>query len=462
MSLGAVAVMVATLDEQVWGMAILLLLFTAAALMVGQLQKLLLVVLILEIPIQVDKSYLYNEKAASFSALGGFNISLTTVCLVILYALWLAELLAKPQSARGDGSLVRLSRAPFIYVGVVALSMLTASDTMLALFEVNLLLQALLIFIYVAYRVRTPDDLQLVMMTLLLGIFIQCLIVGLLAVTRESFTIGTITARIDFGARIGGTVGSPNSAASYFTLLLASLLGLWLTPIRPLFRWVSLFTFGCGVFAILLTFSRGGLAGFALSMLIFTLIAWRLQWLSIKLPLLLGILLLIPLWLLYGDLLMLRFFGDDDGAAYSRLPLMRLALRMIWDDPIWGVGANNFAATWDPYLTPDISFEWIHTVHNKYLLVWTETGILGLFSFIGFLVGTVRRGWQIVRWHHRFYSPLALGLIAGICGQMVHMNVDLFTGRPQVQMLWLVAGLITAMSRMRVPANRGISGPVGV
>jgi hypothetical protein len=45
-------------------------------------------------------------------------------------------------------------------------------------------------------------------------------------------------------------------------------------------------------------------------------------------------------------------------------------------------------------------------------------------------------------------SPLALGLAAGVAGHMVHLTVDLFHVRPVQQLLWLVAGLLTAMYRI--------------
>jgi hypothetical protein len=43
------------------------------------------------------------------------------------------------------------------------------------------------------------------------------------------------------------------------------------------------------------------------------------------------------------------------------------------------------------------------------------------------------------------FSPVALALTAGLLGQMVHMSVDIFQSRPQVQLLWLVAALLVAM-----------------
>jgi hypothetical protein len=42
-------------------------------------------------------------------------------------------------------------------------------------------------------------------------------------------------------------------------------------------------------------------------------------------------------------------------------------------------------------------------------------------------------------------APLALGFTAGLIGQTVHMNADIFQSRPQVQLLWLVAALLVAM-----------------
>ncbi len=426
----------------------LLLLLLAVALLWGELQKLLLALVILEIPIQLDKSYFYNEEAASFSALGGLNISLTTLCLGLLYGLWVAELLAQPTRTERTVGRLSVNWAPFLYVAVTFVSITVASDRLLALFEINLLLQALLIFLYVALRVRRSEDVRFVLLMLGIGLGLQsCIAIGL-ALRGEGFTVGSITARIDYGVRVGGTVGSPNSAASYFTLLLATTLGGLLTPLARWWRWGSGALFVLGTLAILLTLSRGGLVGYAISVGCFAFVAWRLRWISLKLPLYLGGFFLL-LALVYSDLWWGRFFGaDDSAAALSRLPLMRLAFAMILDHPLLGVGANNFAAAWAPYLTPDISHEWIHTVHNKYLLVWAETGIVGLGAFLAFLLGSLERGWQIVTTHDPFLAPVALGLMAGIIGQMVHMQVDIFTGRPQVQMLWLVAGLLTAMSRL--------------
>lgn len=187
--------------------------------------------------------------------------------------------------------------------------------------------------------------------------------------------------------------------------------------------------------------------GSALSITLLCLAALQRGWLSPKLAL--TILVAVALLsLLFGSAVLERLTGDDLGAAASRGPLAQVALRIIGDHPIFGVGANNYTTQLERYYTVEFAEAYVYTVHNKYLLVWAETGLIGLVTFLGFLFAHIRRAWQTWMRRDRLLSPLALGFAAAVVGQMVHMFFDVFHGRPQLQMLWLVAGLITAMRIM--------------
>jgi O-antigen ligase len=133
----------------------------------------------------------------------------------------------------------------------------------------------------------------------------------------------------------------------------------------------------------------------------------------------------------------------NERAAYSRVPLVHLAFRMIEENPVRGVGANNFVLRMEDYVTQDTRNEWLSTVHNKYLLVWSETGTPAFCAFLWFLVITFRRGWQC--WLQSYDSLLAflgLGLTAAVLGFSIHMLVDAFNGYPD--MLWVLAALVAA------------------
>ena len=99
-------------------------------------------------------------------------------------------------------------------------------------------------------------------------------------------------------------------------------------------------------------------------------------------------------------------------------------------------------------MTPETYGAWLAPVHNKYLLVWSETGTLGILSFMLFLLALGRAAWQCWKRGDRLLSPLALAFMAAILGRMLHMGVARFGGRPQGQLLWLTAGIIAAMHNM--------------
>jgi O-antigen ligase len=79
-----------------------------------------------------------------------------------------------------------------------------------------------------------------------------------------------------------------------------------------------------------------------------------------------------------------------------------------------------------------------------------ETGIVGLSAFLLFLLTTIRTGWRAWLRRDRLLSPIALALILAMVGQMVHMFVDVFISRPQVQSLWLCAALVAAIGRIDI------------
>jgi O-antigen ligase len=149
-----------------------------------------------------------------------------------------------------------------------------------------------------------------------------------------------------------------------------------------------------------------------------------------------------------------RFTSNDYGSAHSRIALAQMAKGMIRDHPIFGVGANNYALVLPRYETAQFGNAWHYTVHDKYLLVWAETGAIGLAAFLAFLLVTLKRGWSIVRTKDRLLGPIALGLSAGLCGQLAHMFVDIFHGRSAVQALWVVAALLAAMRLLTLESAR--------
>lgn len=449
LGLGAYAAAVSTLPPQ-W--AVMLAMVAAApflAIVVGNLRRALLVIVILDIPLQFDTYLFYRQELEPVGALSGLYVSVTTLSLAGLYALWLAEGLSRGKP--GSCPPLRISLPALLYFLVVAVSVVVASDVLLSLYDVWLLAQMLLLSFYVASWTRTRDDVVFIItMLLVVGLLEAAIMVGL-QFLGGGVSIPGIPTSVDATstgtgpARLEGTFGSPNYAGSFLSLLLAPALGVLLTRSSPRLKWLAAAAFTCGLVALILTFSRGSWVVFVSSALLLGAFTWRRGWLSPAIPVL-GLVVTAGLGLLFGSSVLARLFEDDAGSAESRGPLLSIAFRMVGDNPLLGVGTNNFALHIEQYLTPSFDAEWVYVVHNKYMLVWAETGLVGLLAFVLVLLFTLRQGWTCWKLNDRLLSPIALAFTAVTGGMMVHMFVDIFNGRT-LMLFWLFAGLLHGMAR---------------
>jgi O-antigen ligase len=414
--------------------------------------KILLAVVILDIPFEFGTHLYYREREAALGALGGLSISATTLALSGLYLSWFIRSQAKKTSEASPSLHINLPL--LLYLVITAVSVGVAQDVSLSLFEVTLLLEASLVYFYVANNVRSRQDVVYVVSLLM----IACLLVSLanivLQFTGMPSTIWGAPTQIQIEAdprqsfmRVGGTIGSPNFAAAYFSISLACAASILFANLGRGLKWLAIAVLGFGGIALIFTFSRGGWVAAALAVSLICLVGYRQRGFSLKVPIAL-ILILGLLCLPFQNVISARLLQDDKGSAQSRIPLMKLALRIVEDNPLLGVGANNFTVVMDRYLTSDFREGWLFAVHNKYLLVLAETGIVGLLAFLAFLLDALRKGWQCWVCRDPLLSPLALGFTAAIAAHMLHMTVDVFRGRPTQQLLWLIAGLLAAMLRI--------------
>lgn len=436
---------------------IVALLSPFVALTRASVQKFLLAVVILDIPFQLGTHLFYNERVEDFGAMGGLSVSSATVALAGLYFAWFIETAANRTSETRRR--LHLGLPLLVYLVFIGISVLVAQDVKLAVFEACLFLESYLLYFYVSNQVRTREDVRFMVTVLLVSGLAESLVMVILSFTGMPSTIWGLPTHMHVETsptqgfmRIGGTIGSPNTASSYLTVLLSTAGGLLFANLGRPYKILASAVITLGGVALILTFSRGGWMGIATSLILFAFFLSRRRGFSLRRSIAILVTLAL-LYLAFHNVISARLFGDDKGSAESRVPLMHLAFRMFADNPVLGVGANNFSVAMAPYLTSEFRHGFLYAVHDKYLLVLCETGIGGLAAFLAFLFAALRRGWQCWNFRGSFLSPLALGFLVGIAGHMVHMNVDIFRGRPMQQMVWLVAALLVAMHRMHAKAS---------
>jgi hypothetical protein len=303
-------------------------------------------------------------------------------------------------------------------------------------------------FTYIASTVRTKREVLLLLVVVLAAVMLQGMLMLLVRAKGSPLNLGPLKLYIsEEDQRVSGSLGSPNSAASfcsfYSVFALAALLKLPGKKYKLLATGALVF----GFIGLVVTQSRGGLIVFALSAtLLFAAGVFR-KWVSPKIPVI-GIFVAFLVLAAFPNLILARFTKDDGGSMDSRGPLNQIAHQIIDDYPTLGIGANNFAYVLPNYIKPQFADAWIFVVHNRYNLVWAETGIIGLISFFIYLFATISQGFITLM--KKDIDPVLgimnIGMAAGMVGLMYHMQYDIYSSRVQIQNFWFIPALMIAIN----------------
>jgi O-antigen ligase len=137
----------------------------------------------------------------------------------------------------------------------------------------------------------------------------------------------------------------------------------------------------------------------------------------------------------------------EEGAVTERVFYADAAIRMIRENPIFGVGWARFSDQLPEYVepkpiaVPSVSFPlWLlQPVHNIYLLVGAEAGIAAMILFLVFAGALV---WQSARFRDASLIPIIGGFIAILAaGFLDHFP---FTIQQGALLFWFFAGILMA------------------
>jgi len=325
-------------------------------------------------------------------------------------------------------------------------------------YQVAMLSKILFLYYIVAVNViYSEEDLNCVLLFLTISLFLQGAIGCIQFATGwelDMFSTGKKAGGLfsqvplwgSFRRVFGTQYGRPNSYASYlFPLLLLNLALVFGVKRNTKLRNV---TCALGFLGLLFSFSRGGWLSFFVGV-VALLIFFKAK--RIRMPRIVYAALLIGLVLVIAFLPLLkeRVTRDDAQAATSRLPLFKLAMNMIKEYPIMGVGGNTFANVIKQYTTADLRGEYLYQVHNEYMLILAETGVIGLSCFLWLIYCIFKIGLQCVRHqHNRLIQFTGIGGVVGCIALLVHMQVDLYTSRVQWGSIYLMCAVFTAGGRL--------------
>jgi O-antigen ligase len=129
--------------------------------------------------------------------------------------------------------------------------------------------------------------------------------------------------------------------------------------------------------------------------------------------------------------------------------LNELALSIIRDKPLLGVGLNTFGKVMENYDT--YHFAPGNVVHNVYLLLAAENGIFAPLAFLWFILAVIRQGVRGMRLPSPYMAMTATAILGGLGGLWLQMLLEILVTGPPIQVFWFFTGLLVAMNRLQQP-----------
>jgi O-antigen ligase len=206
------------------------------------------------------------------------------------------------------------------------------------------------------------------------------------------------------------------------------------------------------VIALFLTGSRGGLVGLAVAVVLGVAFAGPLRARAVTAVLALGAVAVVWFGFFAAPAAVDRVTNFTEGGGTGRTDLWSVAMAAVADHPVLGVGAGNFTVVEPQYAFSgvnvsriDLVFDERKVVHNTYLHVLSELGVVGFAAFAGLLLAGLVAAFRSIRGFQRGSPDVELlvrGFAAAFGGVLAGY---LFASAQYEKQLWLLLGVALAL-----------------
>jgi oligosaccharide repeat unit polymerase len=230
--------------------------------------------------------------------------------------------------------------------------------------------------------------------------------------------------------RVYGTFPHPNIFAGYLSFAIFFIIYCF-RDAKVLF---SLLLMIC-LIALVLTFSRSAILALFIGLFLYYAVSnVKITWKNVLFGVVF-VMFFMVVFDLYSVLIDRLLVGDHN--ALSERSLYYSASKKMFLDNIFGVGLGNFTSVMQQYMSMKLQPWLVQPVHNIFLLMFNEVGLLGGFGFIGILAFFFSR---LVKRKSRFsYILMSIWAVIIVIGMFDHYFVSLYQGNV---LLWMYFGLI--------------------
>jgi O-antigen ligase len=368
------------------------------------------------------------------------GIALAKPAGAVLAVAWAAELIGR----RGDNQLLYREHPVVAFAAIgfaiwALASSLWAVDAGVSLSSSNRLAQGALLLFVVFSAIRTLADVRLV-----LGAYVVGALVAML--------VGIATSGTD-QQRLSGGGGNPNELAAVLVPAIVICGFALLAERRPFARWALVAIGLTLLLGLFLTGSREGLVGMTVALALAIVLAGRS-----RMPIVAVTLVVLGASVVYYASLAPpdqkdRLLSARSDRGTGREDIWKVAEQVVRDKPLHGAGAGNFPIVAPTYAARDINIARVDfvvddpkVVHNTYLEVLAELGLVGAALFAVVVGGALRTAFNAIRRARSLPWDVQL-LVRGFAVSLAGiLSAYFFGSREYEKQLWLLLGIAFALA----------------
>lgn len=247
----------------------------------------------------------------------------------------------------------------------------------------------------------------------------------------------------DHRHRIFSVFFDPNFAGAFFVLFFLFLSGALYKHVKKKEHKESKMLgviIGITLIAIFLTFSRGALLSLIAGSAVFFVLIRRMK-------LFFG---LLGIMALFIAVVSPQFYDENmnlfrTASSKARLGNYEVALRLIHDRPLLGVGFNAYRYAKEEY---GIQMGWVNApshadagVDNSFLFVLATTGIIGLIAYCALLISIIRRSYSIFTKKGNVLGAVVIASSVALFVNALFINSLFFA--PLMLWMWVLIGIMS-------------------
>lgn len=381
----------------------------------------------------------------------GLPISLIKILIFVAFGGLMVQSYREPRRERFGPDEVGF-RFVLLFCLALIMSTLFAEVLEAAFWSIERFIGQIVLFYLTIRLVRTQRQVDLLIFAVIAStLFSSCIAIFDFALGENLLSTSKVVVTSQFEGQTRTSGASNLDSTSTATLLLAgTMLAMFMCVKTVRLIWLTLPTALIGSAAIMLTFARSGAVVYAMAV----------AWLFLKFRrdrhfpavVIIGLMVgasaipLVPLD--YWDRIASLQEFDTDLSLRRRLAYHLVGVELLVDNPVLGVGPGNFKFSW-----LDEEFRWIggrtlmpRRLHNMYLSVAVETGLLGFAAFFGMLLVAVLAVTKV--WKHGSTSQIRLQAEAFHFCLVSYLVASVFVPNHYTKYTWFLPALAIAMARI--------------